>query len=334
MSKIKTFRVAAYTPCTRTQSWPNLGQRIDEVKNRISTAATYLNMKFNNDPADLNIFVAPEWCFQKEHNKQKEGATFHTSNDLALIIKGMKDVSSQHPNLLIIPGSVIWSIPDSTRGEIVYNTVFVFYAGNLLHTYHKSDWGGDTYRPGTFATTMKIEGVASAWGNILRSSYGIKKGGKTKNVQTNSHFFECRGLLIGVEVCADHIGGMMRKEYIDKWKNGKGIDLHIIVACGMSPSSEKVVAKKGGYIIACEGFYDNDVPTVASEGKSNKLNSLAIFKVSNRNGSVLQSEGNCQLMPNITEIQLGQLTKKFIVMSPLNKRIVIDMKKYILKSIW
>jgi len=330
MPKIKSFRVAAYTPCTRTQSWPNLRQRIDEVQGRIETAAAYLDMKFNHDPADLNIFLAPEWCFQKQHDKNKANAQFHTAKDLELIIEGMKAVSSKFPNLLIIPGTVIWSIPHSAKGAIIYNTAFVFLGGNLHHTYHKSDWGGDTAGPGTFATTMRVDGVAGGWGNTLRSSYKTKKGGKTQTVQTNTHFFECGGRIFGVEVCADHIAEMMRTEYTEKWKNGKGLDIHIVVACGMAPKPEGVVAKKDGYIIACEGFWDNDVPTPQSEGRSNKLNSLAVLKVSSRGGTVRSSRDHCRLTPTTPQHPAAQRTKRFIVTSPLDKRIVVDTRKYVL----
>ncbi len=321
MKKHATVRPAFFTPATSNRAFTTPRAALDAIEGPLLSAHTYMNMKFSDAPADLNMFVGPEWSFRKTLMRDNK-ANFYDQNALHAILDGLKSLSAAVPDMLFMPGSIVWAIPDVKKGFIAYNTVPVLHNGEIIHLYHKSDWGGDTEGAGNFGTAMRYGGESGGWGDILRKKYTIKKGGKKKSVTTNSHFFELGGRTFGVEVCADHNGSMLFKQYAEENKSGKGIDVHVIISCGMFPQHDKIAARKGGFVVHCDGMFESDTVT---GGMSNKTHACAVRYVSARLGSVLKGKDSATMVPP-GQRDNGELTcqkhKRFLI-DDINKRVVV-----------
>lgn len=118
---------------------------------------------------------------------------------------------------LIIPGTIIW---EGFWG--VYNTAPVINGRNISE-YHKATDGG----------TSQIGDR-----HILRTRFG----------RENGKLFGWNSLNLGMEICADHAMGKISKMR-------RKADIHIIVGCGAKIRDNKIIARKGGYVLLCDGSY-------------------------------------------------------------------------------
>ncbi len=169
----------------------------------------------------LAIFMAPEWYF-------KRPKTPYTEADKDLIIQKLRALSAGYPNMLIIPGSIVWR--GVVGGQMVIkNTAPVIMNGNLLRVHDKNVNAGDT-------DSYRAEAAAE---------YERGKG-------TDSNFFNIGNVKFAIEICGDHSSSARaRNEYVAHPPPGteNGVDVHILISHGAPFQAPKNLARQGGFAL-------------------------------------------------------------------------------------
>ena len=184
----------------------------------------------------MNVMVAPEWLFAKRSDPNNRA---YTGKDMQDITEGLQNISKKYPDMLIVPGSVSWEIPDKTNPKktIMYNSTPVVQDGKIVHMYHKRNEGGET------------GGQLERWG-MGRPEI------RDKVESFNTAFFEHKGVNFSLEMCADQAGAQSRKEYASKFPNGKGTDVHILISEGSKLQPSMTPVKNGGLVLHVDGSGD------------------------------------------------------------------------------
>ncbi len=139
-----------------------------------------------------------------------------TENEKADMLNRLVSASNGKDTLLF-PGTIVWK---DDKGKM-HNTAPVIYDGELLLEYDKMRDGGEAW-------------IASR--HQLTPNYGDKQG-----------TFTWKGSSCGLEICADHAYSVLKDGNIND------LDFHFIVSCGMDIHRDKIAAKKGGYVMICDG---------------------------------------------------------------------------------
>ena len=216
----------------------------------------------------LPVFIAPEWYFSRSERN-------YLPSELGMLFGKLLELSKQVPEMLLIPGSIAWSIPFNLdpappapkkswnpfrsrkepdisaptnlemnpvkkSGEVVYNTVLVAQDGKIVHIFHKRIEGGEIKekdRGKKFGFQFAIPG----FGTMERFN--------------NTGVFTHRGARFGLEVCADHKQGTLLKDLAMSETstvndlNEVSVDVQIVVACGTALANGRVAARIGGHVI-------------------------------------------------------------------------------------
>jgi hypothetical protein len=250
------FVVAAHTPMTgspegkRPWGWPSLSDNVKDLSQRLKKANELLNNMHGADLASEDtwaIFLAPEWFFKKSNG-------FYSAVELGKIIVAIREESTKYPKMLMVPGTILWAMP----GPVVYNTVLVLCGGDIVHIYHKTREGLDIDRNDPahrFGMELPMP-EGDEWRDRLRQEFGAGK-------VTLTNIFAFQDRICGIEVCADHSSGILLEEYLSKTKakmrDTVGVDLHILISCGMDLKATRVATRKNGYALHCEGnLQDNN----------------------------------------------------------------------------
>lgn len=259
---IKYFRFALYAPATARGTNLSLRKRTDELLNVINIAQqAMIARKPLNFNEEMPVFLAPEWYFMRPPDRGGLGCAYDRM-DLNHYIPYMKEKCGAFGNWLIVPGSILWYMP----GPVVYNTAFVFYQDKMF-VYHKQIEGGDVNR----AARQKMSavfGFADTNENATDASRcGGKVSFKSKDIEG---IFNAGPVKFGIEVCADHGEGILLKStfgtkygILSRDRQSKGLDLHIVVACGAGPIRQNLATKANG----CFAFVDGSDRTL--KGASN-----------------------------------------------------------------
>jgi hypothetical protein len=192
--------------------------------------------KLQTGEKQMNVMVAPEWLFAKRSDPNNRA---YTGKDMQDITEGLQAISKKYPDMLIVPGSVSWEIPDKTdpKKTIMYNSTPVVQDGKIVHMYHKRLEGGET------------------GGELDRWAMGRPEiRGKVESF--NTAFFEHKGVNFSLEMCADQAGAESRKEYVSKFPNGKGTDVHILISEGSMLQPSMTPVKNGGLVVHVDGSGD------------------------------------------------------------------------------
>lgn len=192
--------------------------------------------KLASGEKQMNVMVAPEWLFAKRSDPNNRA---YTGKDMQEITEGLQQISKKYPDMLIVPGSVSWEIPDKTdpKKTIMYNSTPVVQGGKIVHMYHKRNEGGET------------GGQLERWG-MGRPEI------RDKVESFNTAFFEHKGVNFSLEMCADQAGAQSRKEYASKFPNGKGTDVHILISEGSKLQPSMTPVKNGGLVVHVDGSGD------------------------------------------------------------------------------
>ncbi len=184
----------------------------------------------------MNVMVAPEWLFAKRSDPNNRA---YTGKDMQDITEGLQKISKKYPDMLLVPGSVSWEIPDKTNPKktIMYNSTPVVQDGKVVHMYHKRNEGGETNKE------------LDRWGMGRPEIRG-------KVESFNTAFFEHKGVNFSLEMCADQADAQSRKEYVSKFPNGKGTDVHILISEGSKLQPYMTPVKNGGLVVHVDGSGD------------------------------------------------------------------------------
>ncbi|MEM7090620.1 MAG: hypothetical protein AAF496_13725 [Pseudomonadota bacterium] len=202
----------------------------------------------------VNVFAIPEYYFAK--SRSEHFVDEDTKNTIAVRLQKISQIG---PTLLVA-GTIPWMKPMNKRrvsrassrlaknnerssvlrahqesgdwGNVWYaeNTAFITYDGRIVHKYHKRNNGGEV-------NSADLADRDVVW------VPGIESGE-----------FKVEGLRFGVEICAEHAGGLMQRVV------KRQLDVHIVISAHMAiqPGAHGH-AKLLGYLMHADA---TDPPTV------------------------------------------------------------------------
>lgn len=171
------------------------------------------------------IFLAPEHLFRRS---SAEMALHQDQKDR--VIGGVKQISAQHGDAMIIPGTVVWREETGFakffgRKFEARNTAFVFQNGTVLHQYNKHSDAGE---------------LTDAEKQHSKFRAGQKLG-----------VFSCWGIRFGLEICQDHTKSILINQINQKKKTP--VDVHLILSSTVGNQPGKIATRDGGLVVHADG---------------------------------------------------------------------------------
>lgn len=223
----------------------------------------------------LRLFIAPEWYFS-------QSATNYQPSELGMLIAKLLAMSESFPEVLIIPGSIAWSLPfeldptptpqapkkswnpfrkkEKTPVEPEVSQPF----GLEMNPAKKS--GEIVYNTVPVIRNKKIVHIYHKrieGGEIKEKDRGKKFGFQfpipgfgTMDRFENTGVFVHEGIKFGLEVCADHKQGTLINKDLGlpdnptiENVNDAGVDVQVIVACGSAIANGRIGTRPGGHVL-------------------------------------------------------------------------------------
>jgi hypothetical protein len=242
-----------------------------------------LHMLANPDPGGektLAVLTAPEWFFMKP------GQPF-SATDKQTIVTKVKALSASAPNMVIIPGSILWSGTNDADQKMLKNTAFSVMNGQLLHEVDKYAEGLDT-KPYVARQQSEVDPtrtVADTEDAKRKNNQWTAGGGRVNEDrdedqaqnQDQSSIFAVGALSFSVEICADHNSKRAKMEMESKNVDvaTNGVHVQIIVSAGANPNESNRATKVGGIAISNDAATDSRGLFEDGLGKDDKTASSA-----------------------------------------------------------
>lgn len=153
-----------------------------------------------------DLIVAPEYFLNNEKR-------IYTRQEKEGLVQRIADISGDR---LIVPGTILWQ-----EDGLMRNTAVAVSEGKVLAEHDKSIDGKD----GIIAESYKLSPFYGKWETCM---------------------FKWNGLKVSLEICAEHMEGLQRKE-------GKKPNIQIVPAYGADMDSSTMHVKNKGYAILCDG---------------------------------------------------------------------------------
>jgi hypothetical protein len=197
--------------------------RVDMLEPRIAEAERQRQQATGGKAGgkNLGVFLGPEWFF-------KRPGTPYTEADRDHIIARLCQISQRFPELLIVPGTILWRrAPQRRKGKgLMANSAPVIYGGDLVHMVHKHNINGDT-------EGYDKEQSAEEWANFQASAQ-------------IEHFFDIDNVRFVLEICGDHAERFASREY-DKDPTMRKADTALLVSHGASSAlASNTMVVEGG----------------------------------------------------------------------------------------
>jgi hypothetical protein len=179
------------------------------------------------------IFLAPEHLFRCSSTRMAMPEA-----DKKQVIAAVTRLSSNHPDALIVPGTVVW-LSESVFASLfrrkfeARNSAFVFVNGSVVFEYNKHSDAGELL-------------------DVEKANAKFRAGKKLGA-------FECWGLNFGVEICYDHSNAVLFEQLQAQGK--AGVDVHLILSSTVSNKPGKVAARSGGLLVHADGQDNRDSHT-------------------------------------------------------------------------
>ncbi|MCX4027801.1 hypothetical protein H0A36_27665 [Endozoicomonas sp. SM1973] len=166
-----------------------------------------------------DVFIAPEYYWNQHGNT----LTPFTTDQKNQLLEQLKELSTNQPDRLVIPGSIVWH--DNENQGIVHNSAFVFLNGeqlqdkNGLDRYDKLDLD---YEDRTFPSLN--------WGGGTQAGFDVNFNGKN----------------VRIEICSDN--GISDEH---KPSLSSEIDLNLVLSSKIGSPHQNT--KVGGSTVVCDG---------------------------------------------------------------------------------
>jgi hypothetical protein len=176
-------------------------------------------------PTAKMAFVAPEHLFRGGTQRMAMPEA-----DKKRIIEAVRNLSSNHPDTLIVPGTIVW-LQESKLAKLfnrkfdARNSAFVFVGGSEVFRYDKHS---------------DAEELLAAEKANAKFRAGKKLG-----------VFQLWGKSFGLEVCYDHSNAVLYNQIQAKGKTG--VDVHLILSSTVPNQGGKVAARSGGLLVHADG---------------------------------------------------------------------------------
>jgi predicted amidohydrolase len=199
------------------------GDHLTDFANAVQTAQPLLANASGG--TGLKVFVAPEYYFNEYASLGRTHKSLtpvaHTRKEKHDIYAGLKRISQQAGNTLIIAGTIFYEKGKGTKRKGL-SVCPVLQNGKILHKYYKTDDDG----------------------SLARQSDG------TYDWKPTDPYFNAGGVRFGLEVCMEHSNGVL-----GAWltaHNNKTVDVQVLISDGNFPTAPMMKAKSGGYFIHCD----------------------------------------------------------------------------------
>lgn len=203
----------------------------------------------------LNIFLMPEFYFRppklgpryqmNTYPEEVANKIFLTLNDMFL------DDDFKH--WLFVCGTVFWNTLTPSGQPLFFNTLVLVWGGSgnrdsmLLVEKQEASWMDGVSSNRSPGLAPGVAPLFQAWSNRRRRV--IQRG----------------GLTYGLEICQDHADldqYRVLRNVLHDWKDHEGgyapsINLHLLVAGGMTMERGAVIARKQGYFLRNDGMADD-----------------------------------------------------------------------------
>ncbi len=197
---------------------------VGEVGVALDIGLRKLRETHGDDPV-FPVFIGTKWHFQA-------GNAFEMQTQL----DQLAELSARYPNVLLIPGSIGWS--DQTDefwdNRVAFNSLPVFKGGRLVNLYHKTQEKQDidTISRGVDKDFYEWGPSSEMFGRVVRDF--------------NSNHTQLDGVVIGHEICNDHVHSTAQAAYERRHPDGAGADMHLLMAHGSQPNPQRVEVAEGG----------------------------------------------------------------------------------------
>lgn len=207
----------------------------------------------------LKILIAPEFYFRPDHADHSYPAEVYRA--IKDVLRATIADMGEFADWLIVAGTVMWhyTSEDQGRGRVgagsktVYNnTALVVGGGGGATSHYKIDkvWasGIDGIPTGRHGGDFEQDPNRQSLGEMLETQ-------ARRISHFKQHLFRVGGQQLGLEICADHSTGGLRRYVLGRWKFQRTWpNLHLITAAGARVSSTSVCARVNGYVCRCDGY--------------------------------------------------------------------------------
>jgi hypothetical protein len=200
----------------------------------------------------LRVFLAPEYLFSETCNRHV--VNYETRGHL---VEGLKTLSADFPDLLLIPGTVsyfkplvdnklekarlkadpthiartvkyqgLYTVGAEKKTYLAHNTAYAFYGGQQVFKYRKMLNCGELNTQDSKAAKVMIFAVGNQLGTFDFNQIGTT-------------------VKIGLEICADHDDGQLRKG------GAANLDLQLVLAASTAMKKTNAVLRTGGVLLHC-----------------------------------------------------------------------------------
>lgn len=203
--------------------------RLALLEDELRLAHAKLEQKSGFGKQTIGLFTMPEWAF-------KQPGTPFSEQEKLRIQAACLAFSEKYPNMLLVPGSTVWT-KKGYDGPELRATASVFFNGELIHETHKQNMIGDA--SGYLEEGSNKRQMENKW----RGAWD-----RAAEKHQDSCFFRLGNRLLALEICGDHMRAS--KEHHSSSTLTEDADIHILVAKGMGFSSHHVNLREGGIGVA------------------------------------------------------------------------------------
>jgi hypothetical protein len=174
------------------------------------------------------MFLAPEHLFRCSSTRMANPAA-----DAAAIVRAVEQFSAGYPDLMVVPGTIVWLEEKKLAGyfgrkHLARNSAYVFCNGQLVFRYDKHHDAGELF-------DAEKQMAKFLPGELLGS-------------------FSLWGLNFGIEICKDH---EKRRLVQQATLHGAAkFDIHMIISSTIHNSGSGLHVKDGGLLIHSDGQDD------------------------------------------------------------------------------
>lgn len=185
----------------------------------------------------LAVFTAPEWTF-------KLPGTPMTPKQRDFVLKHYAELSKSHPNMLIVPGSLVTNTGTTKKPSLEAESIAV-YQGSIVKRTRKANCGGDELG------YVKLDPKTGKPARMKPADFSglemTNAAGSPSLYKGDSSIFEIDGMQFALEICADHSPTRARRDA--DFALHSGVDVHILVSHGMTVQQAGKASHAGGVII-------------------------------------------------------------------------------------
>ncbi|HMV67752.1 MAG TPA: hypothetical protein PKA64_12965 [Myxococcota bacterium] len=207
----------------------------------------------DNDSRVMGMTMLPEWFLGKNLSKKT----------MKKYRKGLKQISEEHPEVLIQPGTGVWQErvaksklgkPGLGKNTVMHSTGDVYFGGGKVHTQDKMFDGMDTnatkYAYGKHKGDVVPKAQKIKWfGDAPERTAKDRDYCYDATDQTGSSHFDVGGRRFAMDICGDHGSDGFRAQQEMTDGDLPATDVHLVTSNGSILQDRGATVRDGGVAI-------------------------------------------------------------------------------------